>query len=695
MGTLLKILIHPVILSIVFSLIIIELIPPVFDKYQIVLNLNTSIQRQIDYSFFDLDKDGKSEQIEITTNSKGFSSLYIRDSKGYTIDQWNFNGFYINQPHFNNVFDLNNDGKKEVIVFTKRQDSIFINAVDPLGTNTFIFKNKFITKFNKYEGKDDFTINLTVCADLNNDGFSEIIFPINAGFSLIPRKLFAYDYKNDTLIKSTEVGNVLNGLKTVDLNNDGKIEIIANTWAPRNYINKKIQSKYQDTSAFLMVFNNQLNFFFKPIENNFSIGDLINNVVVIDENKYIISMKRVTGKAENKSSFQLIDIHGNLLKEIDLPEIKSPFSAKYNNPIITENQIILTAASGEVFYYDFNLQLIKTKRMPVESLVNPVCHRLDLNDDGKFEFIAFDLSNNMIIMDENLNNPVYYDFKTNGLTRVSVIYRELSKPELFVVNNHQYTFLTYKFNQLYIWQYPIYATIFLIILFLNILIRRIQKNQLEKQYAIKQQVVELQLKTIKNQMDPHFTFNVLNSIASAIYENNKDVAYDYFTKLSRLVRRILDDSEKISRTLEEEINFVKDYLDVEKIRYGDKLSYNINLADEVNLNWKVPKMLIQIYVENAVKHGIRYKKDAGYLEIIIDSDDKYLHLEITDNGIGRQKASELGSKSTGKGKLIIQQYYEYFSKKSKNKILQNTYDLKDKDGNSIGTKVVLKVPTNT
>jgi LytS/YehU family sensor histidine kinase len=196
-------------------------------------------------------------------------------------------------------------------------------------------------------------------------------------------------------------------------------------------------------------------------------------------------------------------------------------------------------------------------------------------------------------------------------------------------------------------------------------------------------------------MDPHFTFNAINSIASVIYDQDKDVAYDYFTKISKLIRATLDDADSITRTLDKEIEFVSNYLDIQKFRFSDKFDYNIKSGEYVNRSWKIPKMLIQIYAENAVKHGLIHNSKRGVLTIDLSKKNNFLVIEIVDNGIGRKKAMEIGSKSSGKGQKILQQYYSLFNQNAKSKIAHEIIDLKDADGKAAGTKVIIKVPVRT
>ena len=695
MNRLLKILINPFFLSLVFSSVIIFLLPPVFNKYELDLKLKTKLEQQCDFSYYDLDGDGFSEQIDIGSNTKGFARLYIRNNKGFTIDQWNFDHKYIPMVDRMFISDVNNDGKKEVFVFTFDNDSIFLNAVDPLGTGTYLFQNRFITKINNYKGEPDFSIKKADYADLNNDGFKEIIFPINAGFALFPRKLFVYDYKNDTLFSSVECGNILSGVNTVDLNNDSIPEILTNTWAPRNYKDSALKLDYHDTTTYLMVFDNKLDFFFPPVEYKYSIGDIINNVIKIQDKNYILSLHRISGRSQIKSALYLLDINGEIIKKAILPEINSPISGKYGHGNITNDQIIITSGTGEVFYYNFNLELIAKRKLPVNDLVYPNYFFIDLNSDGQYEVISYSNDKQMLIVDKKLKHPVTFKFETETYPRLSLKYNGDAPPTLIAISGQQIWFFNYKLNTLYYLRFPIYLAIFIFILFINIMIGRVQKAQLQSKFETKQQITELQLKTIRNQLDPHFTFNALNSIASVIYDGDKEVAYNFFTKITKLIRATLNNAENISRTLGDEIDFVTNYLEIQKFRFGDKINYKVTIDDKVDLGWVIPKMLIQIYAENAIKHGLVHKPDGGILTIKLLKESNFLIIEVADNGIGRAKATELGSRSTGKGQKIMEQYYALFNSTSKLKITHQIIDLMDKDGNAAGTKVIVKVPINT
>jgi ligand-binding sensor domain-containing protein len=232
------------------------------------------------------------------------------------------------------------------------------------------------------------------------------------------------------------------------------------------------------------------------------------------------------------------------------------------------------------------------------------------------------------------------------------------------------------------------SILFLLVTFL--FVRRafvIQKRKAQKE----KEIIELQLKTIKSQIDPHFAFNALNTIASFIYSEEPDVTYDYFTRFAMMIRNILMDNDKISRSLGEEMEFVKNYLEIQKIRFKDKFDYAITIDKSVPPDTLVPKMIIQTFAENAIKHGLMHRTKGGRLTISVEKCDSCLNFIIEDNGVGRAKAAEFNPDSTHRGLRIMDQIIELYQKLYQTTIRQKIEDLSDPNGNPSGTRVILTI----
>ena len=218
---------------------------------------------------------------------------------------------------------------------------------------------------------------------------------------------------------------------------------------------------------------------------------------------------------------------------------------------------------------------------------------------------------------------------------------------------------------------------------MNLIRRQRRKALRDKEFA------ELQLKTIKNQIDPHFAFNAMNAIASFIYSEKPDVVYNYFSRFARLIRMTLEDSERISRRLDEELDFVRNYLELQSVRYKDRFTFIFQIDESITSDTLIPKMILQTYVENAIQHGLAHKTGKGTLQIKVFRQDDDVKITIEDDGIGRQKAAELGLSSTRRGFQIIKTIIELYSQLYHTPIEQNIKDLYDDSGSPAGTRVTI------
>jgi LytS/YehU family sensor histidine kinase len=221
----------------------------------------------------------------------------------------------------------------------------------------------------------------------------------------------------------------------------------------------------------------------------------------------------------------------------------------------------------------------------------------------------------------------------------------------------------------------------------------LSKRRRQKQKQLQDELIisELQFKTFRNQMEPHFTFNAINTIGASIYSKEPEIAYTHLQKFSRLVRSLILSADQVSRPLAEELDFVRNYLELEYYRFSDRFSFDINIEEDVNTTWEVPKMIVQTYVENALKHGLLPKAGAGILKISAFLEHQNLIIEIMDNGIGRIAAANNNSESTGKGLKIIREYCNFYEKRFGRVISSTIEDLANPEGKAIGTKVRIQI----
>jgi sensor histidine kinase YesM len=227
-----------------------------------------------------------------------------------------------------------------------------------------------------------------------------------------------------------------------------------------------------------------------------------------------------------------------------------------------------------------------------------------------------------------------------------------------------------------------------------------EKAELEqKESEFQRKVADISLTALRSQMNPHFIFNCLNSIKLYTIQNETTAASEYLTKFSKLIRLVLENSRNERITLTSELKALELYIEMEAMRFKEKLRYTITVADDVETDYiEIPPLLLQPYVENAIWHGLMHKEEGGHIEIAAAINEKasLLEITITDDGIGRAKAAEIKSKTATK-------HRSYGMKATSDRIalINHVYkaganvavhDLVDAEGHPAGTEVTIQIP---
>lgn len=214
---------------------------------------------------------------------------------------------------------------------------------------------------------------------------------------------------------------------------------------------------------------------------------------------------------------------------------------------------------------------------------------------------------------------------------------------------------------------------------------------------LRQRATELEMQALRAQMNPHFIFNCLSSINRFILKNETKEASKYLTRFSRLMRMVLHNSNKRMITLEDEVQMLQLYLEMERVRFKNAFSYNISYLNEIDAdNVFVPPLLLQPFCENAIWHGLMNLGEGnnqGRLDIMLQMVNESLHCTISDNGIGRKRAEELKTKSVEKDKPlginITRDRLALINRSSDFQSFFKIDDLMNDEGQPAGTKVTL------
>ena len=233
--------------------------------------------------------------------------------------------------------------------------------------------------------------------------------------------------------------------------------------------------------------------------------------------------------------------------------------------------------------------------------------------------------------------------------------------------------------------------VLLITVLLFIFHRQQQSNQEKKILALEQNM-------LKSQMNPHFIFNSLNSIKQYIIGNEIENAVYYLNKFAKLIRKILDTSNKKDISLAEELETMTTYMTIENMRFSNEIDFKINVADDIDSKKiRVPSLILQPFIENSLWHGLSSKLSDK--KIIIDVKNTipdYVSISITDNGVGRKISKERKLKETFKrrsvGIEITKERLFSFAKRFNRSFELKIEDLYDEQNVASGTKIILNIP---
>jgi hypothetical protein len=683
-----KIIYSSVFLAAVPAILIMFFLPPLGTKFRLQVepvDKNSSIN-----VYADLNSDTISEVIR---SGKGvpYFNILILDNNMRVYDQWNLQDsmdldmsdfFFGNYDH---------DRYKEIYVFTYKDDSLFLNInefFDPSGTK---LDRIYLTKIRVVNKKVTSMIWPAGFFDTNGDGKDELFFSIQTGFGVEPRRLYSFDIAHRELKTSQLTGVICQFPRMVDSDGDGRPEIFGLMGASGN---SKTWFPFSDWSTWLMVFNDSLKLKFPPVEFPGLTNILEINSYTKDGFKgYVVSHN--TGSADTnviKPRIMFYSLDGKKIRERLFSDLGLN---TYTRMVVLKNRNTdrIYLLGKEFLELNDQLGVINKAKSPFNSSFDN-SYIEDINFDGEDELLVYSLSEEkLVIFNADLKKIAETKLKgTERMFRFSHYSSKEHEKKIFLNAGGGYGyFLKLKRNNYYYLGYLAYPGIYLLFLLFIILIKRIDTMQVVQKESLNRRLVTLQLQGIKSQLDPHFTFNTLNSIASLIYLEDRHLAYDYMNKFTQLLRGLINDANRIYRSLGEELEFVITYLDLEKLRFGDKFNYEIIIGEGVSQREQVPKLVLHTFAENSIKHGIMSKTEGGLLKIRAEKDKDYLILSVEDNGIGRAKA-EGQSASTGKGLKLTGEFYDILNQINKRPIKHFIIDLHSENGDSLGTRVEVWVP---
>lgn len=249
-----------------------------------------------------------------------------------------------------------------------------------------------------------------------------------------------------------------------------------------------------------------------------------------------------------------------------------------------------------------------------------------------------------------------------------------------------------------IYAFIFYAILIIVVvmLILDIRIMRVRKKE-EQKNKTRERMALLKMEALQSQMNPHFIFNALNSLQCSVLENNVEKSLHFIGLFSRLMRSTLDNASQHLITLKDEIEYIENYMQVEKMRYSDGFEYAISVADNIETEaFYLPPMLLQPHVENSIKYAFT-SNSIGYIIISFSKIDNKLICMVEDNGVGRETSQLRRRTHRPKGQSITRERFEILNEfyQTFNEYKFEVEDLFDQDMKPSGTRVTLIFPLIT
>jgi hypothetical protein len=291
---------------------------------------------------------------------------------------------------------------------------------------------------------------------------------------------------------------------------------------------------------------------------------------------------------------------------------------------------------------------------------------------------------------QRLNDSIEGFQKRTEILDLQYRYQTRQKDDQIILLSQKNDLQSFRINQN---RLILFTVIAISVLLIMIFILLLQQSRIKAG----RKVTEFKQKLLRSQMNPHFIFNSLTSIQHFVIQQDDIKASIYLSRFSDLVRNILSNSQVEFITLEEEINTLENYMELQKIRFPEKFEYRVKVDGRLDPeSIKLPPMLTQPFVENAIEHAFKHIEAKGEIDLDFKLKQDCLSIAITDNGIGRQKSHELKTKEEKDHKsmatMITLERIKTINKKLKQKIRFEIIDLKDENGNASGTKVVFEIP---
>jgi hypothetical protein len=682
-------LIRPWLPALAVTLVLAFLLPLGQEKYTTEI---TKTELEPSYSEYpDLNNDGKTEQVNASL-SEGAANPFIciLNNNNTALDQWNFSGKFPEYGNYLSYQDINGDHKKEVFVLYHRNDSLFLLCINPYYNPGFVFRDLFITRVNKAFGKTLFYVVKTDWHDYNSDGIPDFYIMLFGSYAIEPRNIYRVNMASFEIKKSPlRYANICD-FEFQDLNKDGKQEILLSTDACANIHSDTLP--YNDRHCWLTALDENLDFFLPPVRLHPYPAHSTNSIVQTSKGPCILTHENITNDSSIITLFSLRTPDGKMIHSKSY-YFRDNYSVLSNLKIAPDSLSFpyFMNTNGELFSLSESLQLSKLKTIEKAITLNGKIHFPSLSEPL---LVFYNLSKNKFILTWKNFKPIVSfkleGLRTTGYTKFFLVSESTGSFSMAISNVSAGFIVKFTKNPWYYLRFLFFVITFFAFWLLFSVFKKAWEKQVYEKNRIERDMLRLQLSSLSSQLDPHLTFNLLNTISYVLLKHEGKEIQESFTRLTNYIRNTLVNSDRLFVSLNEEIEFVKSYLALQKARLGDRLNWTCSIDPEIPETITVPRMVIQNLVENSIKHGLKLKEAGGNLQIVVLKLSNRMVLRVTDDGAG--KSSLVSAESTGKGLTLIRQFYELLNRVNTEKALVSLSFPMDASGLPLGAIAEVSVP---
>ncbi|MBP7850033.1 MAG: histidine kinase [Lentimicrobiaceae bacterium] len=690
---------HPLFLGVLIALPAFFLLFQSVSRYE-VSTLLSQVTEGRRFMLHDMDGDGWTEKLILgyahhtpdlyeteNQNHATLNIIQIEDIAKQNINSRQFNWSMTWLAGADAMFgDYDNNGLQEIYLWGHRADSLFLIGIEGYGEQG-LFLQRYIEKAHFRESSPDFTLEAAPLRDLNGDGFPDILFSLNTGYNIQPRGLFIYDIRHDSLIR-TPSGYICYIGQPFASEWEGNIYIGSSTYTPGNHTDTS-DGTLPDHVHYFTLYNAGLQPLFPYIPMGCEGNTL--EVMPLFSTQDTLLLLNLSCPKQQINSLLAYRPDGHMLSTADLPEMTTFHLLPFGDP--QSGKLALHDPShGRVYSVDETLQLHPISEKLPPSFAHHIS--LDLDMDGNMEHLFRDDTRlEYLITDDRFRRQATY--KLPQIERIVRFYPGATRGNgniTLLASAERLYYLQYRKNPWFLLRIPAFFLMYASAAGLFALLFHFRERNLSRQYEARQRMLQLEMLTLRNQIEPHFTFNVLNAISSLVHQGAEEDARRHIGEFSALLRNALQHSNQIAIPLQEELDFVTQYLQLQQMRYKDQFSSEVILAPGINMLMPVPRLCIHTFVENAIKHGLSAKPQGGKLQISLEVKGPILEIIVEDNGGGLTAGKH--QDSTGKGLTIMNELFAIYYKLRGDVVTYAIADRNSIDPDATGTRITIRVPVS-